>query len=102
MLIDLTIITKFATGYKILTTILGTIALLTGAIWLLVLLVNLIVEGLRLLQTSWLEANVLVANMPALHFLLLLALFCCIVGVGVKLVTMTVKYLRWGVHYVRY
>lgn len=77
MLPNQTIIVKLLTIsqiYRLVCAIVAPVAILAAIIWLLVFLVKTMVLGLQLLASAWLEANALVASMPALHFLLLLAL----------------------------
>lgn len=93
------IMTNIARIGKIVLPMIGGIAVLAAVLWLIVLLIELIVEALRLIASGWQQASALVASMPALHFLLLLALSCFVIWASVWLIRRTAVLM--GVRYVR-
>jgi hypothetical protein len=100
MLLDIQTIAKYLNIASIILTIVGAIAALAGVIWFVVWMLNLIIEGLRLLQSAWTEASALLAGLPALHFLVLFAFTCVVIWIVVKLIASTLRSIRLGVLYV--
>lgn len=98
---DITIIARMLPVYKIITTIIGTMGIVAALIWLVTFLMNVIVEGLKLLSNSYAEATALLAGMPVVHFLFMVLVACLIVVVAVKMVRFSVRFAFGGVSYVR-
>lgn len=102
MLLTHDIITRYATFIKILMValpIVGAAGVVTGAIWALVLIVGLCVDGLRLLIQTSQELTALVAGQPVIHFLFMLALTCLVIRLVFWLVAGTIRAVK-GARYV--
>jgi hypothetical protein len=100
-MLDSSIITRWTSLLKILMIALpvaGAGAIVAGAIWALVLIVGLCVDGLRLLLTTSQELAALVTGQPVLHFLFTLALVCLVVRIVVWLVAGTIRGAKGALH----
>lgn len=100
-MLDSSIITRYATLFKIIMVtlpIVGAAGVVAGAIWALVLLVGLCVDGLRLLIQTSQELTALVAGQPVLHFLFTLALVCLVVRIVVWLVAGIIRSAKGALH----
>jgi hypothetical protein len=101
MLLTHDIITRYANLFKILLVVLpivGAAGVVAGAIWALVLIVGVCVDGLRLLVATCQELSALVAGQPVLHFLFTLALACLVIRVGCWLVAGTIRGAKGALH----
>jgi len=81
--------------------VLGAFTLVLAVVRLLALIMQVTVDGLHLLASYVAESGALLASMPALHFLYLLALACMVIVISCKLVKWAYKSVMEVKNYVR-